>query len=397
MKTILILGAGSLYADTINAVKKAGLKVVCADRNPFAPTRNLAHIFENVDILDVDGLLQIAHRHNVDGIMPLNEFGVIPASEVAKRLGLPGLSPEVAHKCTNKALMRNLWHAAAVRQPDYYVISNVREGMEAALSLGYPFIMKPLSSCASRGVTLVRTPEQVKSLFKETVHFSESGEVVAEGFLDGEEFSVEAVVHHNHVIILAVALKEIIPKFPYRITQALNYGISLDNDSRKDLENQLQKAANALDLSNWVIHSEFILTRRGWEIIELAARGGGGYIFGSIVEYVSGYPYAAALAECVTRNNLPLPDDLQNRGSSFRFLIPPSGRLISISGIKEALSFSNVIRAEMWIKEGDIIPNVTNGTQRSGCIITRAPDFNTAMEIGRRVYDIIRFEVEQFT
>lgn len=395
MKTILILGAGSLHVDTIETVKEAGFYVICVDRNPQAPSRRLAHVFEHVDIRDVNGLLKVARRYKIDGLMPINEFGIIPASKVAASLGLPGLSLEVARNCTNKKLMRGLWKDAGIRQPDHYVVKSAADAINAGLSLGYPFIMKPPSNCASRGVLLVSRPEQVKGYFDKVVRFSEHDEVIAEGFLEGEEYSVEAIVHGKRVRILAIALKEIVPKFPYRITCALNYGITLTNASRRELETQLQSAVDALGLENWLVHSEFVLTGRGWEIIELGARGGGGYIFGSIVEYVSGYPYASAFANRVTGTDFPDAKSLLNRGSSCRFVMPPPGVLTSISGLDEARSLPYVHRVEVWIKESDIVPEVTDGSKRPGCIVTRAPHFETAMLTGIQARDTINFSVEE--
>lgn len=394
MKTLLMLGAGALYSDTINSLRNAGIRVVCVDKNPNAPSRKLAHVFENVDIRDVNGLLQVARRHRVDGIMPVSEYGVLPASEVASKLGLPGLAYEVACNSTDKGRMRRLWMDAGVHQQDYYLVNNTRQAIDAGLSLDYPFILKPVDNCASRGVVMVRNPREVEKLFGETIRSSESRQVIAESFLEGEEFSVEAVVRRKRVTILAIALKEIDPPFPYCITRALNYGFSLSSNEKADLENQLQKAVDALSLDNWVIHSEFILTKHGWRIIELAARGGGGYIFGSIVEYVSGYPYVAALAKRVIGEDLPLPSGIRSFGSSFRFLIPSPGRLISIKGINAARSLPYVNRAEVWTKRGDIVHSVTNGTQRSGCVITRAPDFETALKAGIEAHNIIRLEVK---
>jgi len=397
MKTILLLGAGALYADSIKAVNEAGYKTVCVDRNPFAPTLHLAHAFENVDILDIDGLVKVARNYRVDGIMPLSELGVLPGAQAAIKLGLPFLPIEVVHNCTNKVAMRQLWRAAGVRQPAYYIIRNYEDAVEAGLSLGYPFIMKPPCSWGSRGVVVVHDESQVHDLFKEAAQFSEEAEVLAESFMVGEELSVEAVIRQNRLFILAIAIKEIIPAFPYRITNALNYGFSLSNYQMKDLEVQLERAVKALGLNNWLIHSEFILTRRGLEIIELGARGGGGYIFGSIVEYVSGYPYVAALAKRITGDDLPLLDDVRKRASSFRFIIPPPGRILSITGIDEARSMPYVNHAEMWVKTGDTAPFVTDGSQRSGCVITRALDFETAREAGVKACDIIRVQVEEIS
>jgi biotin carboxylase len=394
MKTILLLGAGALYADSISAVKEAGYKTVCVDRNPFAPTRQLSDAFENIDIRNVDGLVKVARKYHADGIMPLSEFGVLAGAQAATKLGIPSLPVEVAQNCTNKINMRKLWHAAGVRQPAYYVIRNYEDAVDAGLRLGYPFIMKPPCSGGSRGVVNVNDPSEVYNLFKEAARFSEESELLAESFMVGEELSVEALIRQNRLFILAVAIKEIIPAFPYRITNALNYGYSLSDNQIKDLEVQLEMAVNALGLNDWLIHSEFILTHRGLEIIELAARGGGGYIFGSIVEYVSGYPYVAALAKRVTGDELPFPDDLRNRASSFRFIIPPPGRIVSITGIEEARSMPYVNRAEMWVKTGDAAPFVTNGSQRSGCVITHALDFKTAKETGVKACDIIRVQVE---
>ena len=101
-KSILILGAGLEQAIAIREAKKLGLIVIACDQNKHASGFEYADISLVLDINKVDAIEKVAREHNVNGVFAHAVEIPDVVAEVAFRLGLPGLPPDIARRATNK-------------------------------------------------------------------------------------------------------------------------------------------------------------------------------------------------------------------------------------------------------------------------------------------------------
>src|SRR5687767_4850923 len=131
-RTLLVLGAGAYYTRVLREVRALGYRTVAVDRNPASPGFALADAHEVVDIVDREGVLEVARRHGVDGVMPVNDFGVRTAAFVSARLGLVGISADAAEAANDKGVMRERWRDAGLPIPGFRVVSTLDEARRAA-------------------------------------------------------------------------------------------------------------------------------------------------------------------------------------------------------------------------------------------------------------------------
>ncbi|MFX0210362.1 MAG: hypothetical protein ACFFDT_30565, partial [Candidatus Hodarchaeota archaeon] len=82
--TLLILGASQYYIPRIKTAESMGLKTVVIDRNRHAEGRQYASVFEPVDFSDIETSIKIARKYEVDGVIPLNDYGVPTAAAICK-------------------------------------------------------------------------------------------------------------------------------------------------------------------------------------------------------------------------------------------------------------------------------------------------------------------------
>ncbi|MGH3000657.1 MAG: ATP-grasp domain-containing protein, partial [Gaiellaceae bacterium] len=102
-KTVLFVGAGRHQRRAILRAKELGLRVVAVDRNADALGLALADVAETVDFQDVEGVIDVARRHAVDGALTVSADRAVPiVAAVAEELGLPGIGRAVAHLMTHK-------------------------------------------------------------------------------------------------------------------------------------------------------------------------------------------------------------------------------------------------------------------------------------------------------
>jgi biotin carboxylase len=142
----MILGASRYYARSIRKARAIGYYVVAVDRDAQAEGFTDADRVAVVDITDRDGVLRAARDIGIDGIVPLNDFGVETAAHVSHHLGLIGILPEAASRATRKTLMRAAWHTAGLAQPRWRAAATTDQALAAADAIGWPLIVKPADS-----------------------------------------------------------------------------------------------------------------------------------------------------------------------------------------------------------------------------------------------------------
>ena len=116
--------------------------------------------FEHIDLKDREGSAAMALRHRngdgLDGVFtPGTDFSTSVAW-VAEKLGLAGISYEVARRATDKCLMRESFAQAGVASPAFACWTG--EGNPEILlgpRLSFPLVVKPVDNMGARGVRRV--------------------------------------------------------------------------------------------------------------------------------------------------------------------------------------------------------------------------------------------------
>src|SRR5947209_1920007 len=104
MPTVLFLGASISQRPAIRQARTLGLRVVAVDGDPNAIGLADANIGEVVDFSDVEGVIEVARRHSIDGILAVSTDRAVPvAAAVAEELRLPGIGRATAAAMTDKA------------------------------------------------------------------------------------------------------------------------------------------------------------------------------------------------------------------------------------------------------------------------------------------------------
>lgn len=284
---LLLVGSGD------QAFREYGLRSI-AERYEVAllaaqePTWQKPYVrwFTRADLADGESILhaarRIAARVPIAGLLTWDERYVEQCSQVARALGLPYSTPEAISSCKDKSSLRRLlWHHG-VSPVQFAVARDLDEAMTAAEGIGYPVVLKPRGLGGSAGVVCVPGPEELEDAFvaASEAHIGETvsayAGVLVEEFLDGPEYSVDALTVDGVTTPLVVAEKTVglAPYFeetghvvPPRPHPAMDAALELVRDVH-----------GLLALDRVVTHTEFRLTSRGPRIIELNARLGGDLI-----------------------------------------------------------------------------------------------------------------------
>ena len=246
---------------------------------PFDFSRPFADLVEKVR--DLQKRFGIACLYNVI------EFYVGQTAEVAKALGLPGISPAAASLCLDKSVMRERFRQrigprAAAR---FHAINSEMELLQFAGQLGYPCFLQPANVSASMWATRNTNPEMLLQNYRAMVsevpkYYERLGKrgtkltVILAEFLEGKNISIDCLMDRDGKVYPTPAVEVLTGKdvgiddfhhfarlLPPRISAA----------EKIELERLAIAGVQALDMATSASHVEFIGSRLG----EIAARPGG--------------------------------------------------------------------------------------------------------------------------
>lgn len=392
IKKVLIFGAGRYYISCIQAAREAGYITIAIDRDPNAAGASYAHYFEPVDFSDVTATLKVARQYRIDGVVPLNDYGVRTAAIISQELMLPGIDLMTAQRATDKEDMRKCWVERGVPSPPFRAVFNKVELQKAIKEIGFPLIFKPADSRGggSRGVSIVESEKDVAAGFDYARLFYEDPRVVVERCVSGIEHSAETVTYEGKTHILAISDKIKTPP-PYRVDKKVLYPTALEGKRLKQLKTTIIHAVQSLGIKTGPAHVELCSTENGPILFELGARCGGGGTPTPIMPYISGVEMFKEVVRIAVGDKPHVLEPKWNRGCSYHFLTPLPGRLKEVRNMEKAKHSEGVLDMEVFVKTGDTIPVVRYGWNRSGFIIAGGQNRTEALLNGNRAEAVLKF------
>ncbi len=381
-RRVLILGAGVMQKPAIEIAKQLGLQTIVVDGNPQAPYAPLADRFEVIDLKDKEAIAAFGKSLKSDGGLDAvftagTDFSTTVAW-VAEQLGLPGIPYEVALNASDKERMRRCFKNAGVPSPEFTIFTEP-PGADISLPFGLPAVVKPVDNMGARGCRRVDTMSELSAAVAEALTYSRSGRVIVEEYMEGPEFSIDALVYNGTIIPCGVADRHI--RFP---PYFIEMGHTMPTEQPKAVVDQIlsvfARGVAALGIQNGAAKGDVKLTPQGPMIGEIAARLSGGYMSGWTYPYASGVqPTAGALA--IALGEAP-PDCTPKRNwtSAERAFISIPGQVTAIYGVDTAAHIEGVCDVFFRVHEGDVVQFPENNVTKCGNIIAASSERQRAIQ-----------------
>ena len=251
-----------------------------------------------VDLQDPAHVLAAAASLDPIGIVTYDERLVECTAAVAAALGLRGPSAEAIRCCKDKSTLRARLLADGISPVGFGVAHDVDEALAHARCIGWPVVLKPRALSGSIGVVRVDDERELLQRFEGAAEAragmlrSAHPGVLVEEYLDGPEFSVDAVTQGGRTVPIVTAEKLLgsAPHFeevghvvPARPVAGLDEALTM-----------VAQAHRVAGLDDIATHTEFRLTAAGPRIIELNTRLGG-----DLIPYLGALALDADLPGCV--------------------------------------------------------------------------------------------------
>lgn len=385
-KRLLMLGAGFMQGVAIDAARRRNWHVTAVDGNPDAVCRTRADRFEVIDLKDTDGLVHFALRlkesEGLDAVFTAATDFSVAVSSVARACGLPGHSVEAALNATDKERMRACFASAGVPSPAWTVVddrtrSNALNRLTDA-GLVWPVVVKPVDNMGARGCRMVNKPAELDEAVREAIIWSRSGRAIIEAYMDGPEFSLEALVFDGKIVMTGFADRHI--RFPpWFIEMGHTLPSDVDETARRNLVSIFEQGIRALGLTHGVAKGDIKLTSSGPMVGEIAGRLSGGYMSGWTFPLATGIDLTQCALDLAAGE---LPVNLQNtrtQVSAERAWISVPGLVDRVYGIDEARSVPCVKEVFPRLGAGDRTVFPRNNVEKCGNVLACAPSRSEAV------------------
>lgn len=312
MKKILFLGAAAFQLPPIQYAKSRGYTIITSGNNPDNPCHQLAKTAYNVSTVDKEGVLEIAEKEKIDGIMTFASDVSMPAvAYVAEKMKLPGTSYETALTLTNKAKFRQFLQREELQTQFFQ--SFQKDDKETAMAYirlaKLPVIVKPVDRSGSRGVSIVRTLEEAEKKVEEAFEVSINKEIIIEEYIEkqGRQVCGDGYMEMGRLLFVAFGDGHFYknPQFmaPYAETFPSEHSIPLLKKAAQQLERILLKAGYYQGPFNL----DVLITKDNDIFVnEIGPRCGGNYI-PLLIQLTYGVDLVAASVESCVNGQYQMP------------------------------------------------------------------------------------------
>ncbi len=399
MKKLLMLGGAMQQIPAIKRAKDMGLYVITCDYLPDNLGHQYADEYYNVSTTDLKGVLEVAKKCHVDGIVAYASDPAAPtAAYVAEQLGLPGNPYESVNLLTQKDLFRNFLKKHGFCCPQSCGYTSYKEAKDDLAHFHFPVMVKPVDSSGSKGVVKVYDQNGIKAAVEEALSYSRGKRFIVEEFIEkkgyqisGDGFSIDGKlvftsfgneIYSGNGTREYVALGEFWPSL-------------LSLEQKKKVDDEIQRLITALGMKTGAYNIEVILDKHDMPyILELGPRNGGSYI-PQLIKYATrvdliDYTIKGALGEsCEGLKMAP------TRGvwSNYMILSKKSGKFKRIV-FDVKFEKDNLLDVYCSAKEGEMVYAYQNTSHSLGTILFKAESVERMMEITENIEEYYWVEVD---
>lgn len=390
MKRILMLGGSMQQIPIIKRAKEMGVYVITCDYCPDNPGHKFADEYYNVSTTDLDAVLELAKRLNIDGIVAYASDPAAPtAAYVSEKLGLPGNPYQSVKILTEKDLFRKFLKEHGLNCPKAQGFTNYEDALAAIGDFHFPVMVKPVDSSGSKGVVKIYSADELKDAVDEALSYSRGKRFIIEEFIvkkgyqvSGDGFSVDGKLvftSYGNELYSGKGTREYVALGEF-------WPSLLTEEQKNKVDEELQRLITALGMKTCAYNIEVILDENDTVyVLELGPRNGGSYI-PQLIKYATGvdlvdYTILGALGmDC---SSLKM-EETKGVFSNYMIYSISSGKFKGL-WFDEQFKKNNLLDVYCTYHEGDMVTAYQNTTHSLGTILFKADSIDEMIEITNNI------------
>lgn len=376
---------------SILKAKELGLYTITCDYLPSNPGHKLADEYHNVSTTDLEGVLALARKLKIDGIVAYASDPAAPtAAYVAEKMGLPGNPYESVKLLTEKDLFRAFLQEHGFNCPKAKGYTTYEAAYAEIDQFTFPVMVKPVDSSGSKGVVKIYGKDELKAAVEEALSYSRNKRFIVEEFIvkkgyqvSGDGFSVNGKLvftsYGNELYSSAGGTREYVALGEF-------WPSELTPEQKAKVDDELQRLISALGMRTCAYNIEVILDKNDTPyVLELGPRNGGSYI-PQLIQYATGvdmveYTLKGALGEDCSGLKMT---ETKGFWSNYMIMSTVSGTFKEI-WFDEKFKKENLLEVHCTYQPGDQVTAYQNTTHSLGTILFKAKSWDQMIKITRNI------------
>jgi biotin carboxylase len=397
MKHVMILGAGIMQIPALEIAREMGWETFCVDGDKNAPAVNLCDHFLPIDLKDRVGLAKAAiaykEKYGLDGVITVGTDFSPSVAWVAEKAGLPGIGYQTALDASDKVRMRSRFDEAGISSPSFVEMSPEMGPFTPLETMAFPLVVKPVDNMGGRGVRRVDNEAELIDALSKAFPFSRTERAIVEEYLEGPEFSIDALVYQGEVEICGIADRHVFFP-PYFIEMGHTLPSVADEEVLKSVISTFKEGVKALGIENGAAKGDIKFSRGKAWIGEIAARLSGGFMSGWTYPYSSGRSAVRGALQICTGEAPALEKKDEGKVSSERAFISIPGKIVSLENLESAHNMQLVKDIFILRDEGDHVDFPRNNVEKAGNVIACGKDRLRSIHAAERAARTIQVRLE---
>lgn len=348
----------------------------------------------DVDTFDPDAVRRaLARLPDLAGLINTTDTWSVPAADLAQELGLPGPDPEAVKLLRDKACVRQTLHRAGLSAGTAVVVEPRVDSAELVRgAVGLPAVLKVSAGTSSRDVWIVHDDEGLRAALAEAEERAFgaggvsraggasgagglNGSLFAEPFLAGPLYSAETLSWEGSTRLLGVLSRQM-SRRPAVREEAAAFPVALPADELAAIERWVGAVLAAAGHEQGFAHVEFVLTRRGPELVEINRRIGGALVAEAMCRTLGVNVYEALVDVTLGRRPCLLDAPPPPTGPAVAFVLvyaDEPGVLAGWAGLDGLNAFPGKVSWYPVRAPGDAVPHVGDQRGCTGMVLAEAP------------------------
>jgi biotin carboxylase len=377
-RAFVLAGGSRSQLGLLEQARVLGHEVCVVDGADTAPLLEEADHRIVRSFADVEGVLAELEQLEIEPVAVAtmgSDQAVLPTARLAERLGLPGLPVATAETIADKRRMRGAFADAGVPSPAGRDVTKPEEAAAALADVGLPAVAKPVDGSGQRGVSEIRSADELAAAIERALAASRAGAAVLERYVEGDEYTVNGFLLDGAYFPMSTTQRLLHPPPPLGVCIAHRYPSGLPPETEAELFELAHAASDAVGIESGPSYVQMRMENgRPW-VIEVGARLGGGKD-AELAKLVTGFD--AIRANVLWALGQLTRDDLRHGEpeapcGQVRFVVASPGRIVRLKAAP-ALALEGVHEAGFYWREGMALPPLTSGAERLGYLLLSAPD-----------------------
>jgi len=347
-----------------------------------------------LDVGGIGGAVEEVVRHmgRVDRVIGTLEELQTPLAEVRKRLGIPGMMPEVAENFRDKARMKNVLREARVPCARHQLVGTPSDAHRFLEETGFPIVVKPPAGAGARNTFRIDDPQALEEYLH---HFPPAPNAPAlfEEFIVGEEHSFDSVVVGGQLRWHSVSRYRPTPLEVLRnpwIQWCVLLPREIDGPEFDGIRDAGARALAALGMQDGLSHMEWFRRKDGSVAVsEVAARPPGAQ-FVTLISYAHDHDFYRSWARLAALGEFVVPARKYAVAAVF-LRGQGKGRVKAIHGLDQAQREVGPVVVESRLPGAG--QRASAHYEGDGYVIVRHPETAVVERAAIRILKLVRVEL----